>query len=293
MVGTAVARHAHRRPARSPAAGSWVQAAPAGDEPLAPNYLSRSPQLRAAATDGTRSRARWAPTRLLQALVAHAALEELGRAADNVIFQRLGRDVELVAAAKTLRTDEIYGVLPVTAPWAPVRERADRAPRRHGLDARQLANLVIPDVTGTLTVAEHVADLVESLPERPEVHTLATFLERSRNSLPGPPRRSSGSFRDSSTQHPTATMPGPPRSRYGASRRCVTREPVASTSEGTGGSRTCNRTPRRTASAMYAPSLPHAATAAILRSGHLSHRDSEHETLDIQLSSDRVHRRCP
>lgn len=39
---------------------------------------------------------------------------------------------------------------------------------------------------------------------------------------------------------------------------------------------------------VHAPSLAQAATAAVLRSGRLAHRDSEHEALDLDLRSDRV-----
>jgi hypothetical protein len=39
---------------------------------------------------------------------------------------------------------------------------------------------------------------------------------------------------------------------------------------------------------VHAPSLPQAATAAILRSGHLAHHDDEHDTLSIDLRSERV-----
>ena len=39
---------------------------------------------------------------------------------------------------------------------------------------------------------------------------------------------------------------------------------------------------------VHAPSIAHATTAAILRSGHLAHHDAEHVALNIDLSSDRV-----
>jgi hypothetical protein len=39
---------------------------------------------------------------------------------------------------------------------------------------------------------------------------------------------------------------------------------------------------------VHAPSLPQAATAAVLRSGHLAHNDAEHKSLDIDLRSARV-----
>jgi hypothetical protein len=39
---------------------------------------------------------------------------------------------------------------------------------------------------------------------------------------------------------------------------------------------------------IHAPSLGQAVTAAVLRSGHLAHHDTEHQALDVDLSSDRV-----
>jgi len=41
---------------------------------------------------------------------------------------------------------------------------------------------------------------------------------------------------------------------------------------------------------VHAPSLAQAATAAVLRSGHLAHHDAEHQALQIDLRSDRVRR---
>jgi hypothetical protein len=48
--------------------------------------------------------------------------------------------------------------------------------------------------------------------------------------------------------------------------------------------------PRQTPSAGYvhAPSLAHATTAAVLRSGYLTHRDGDRKPMEIDLSSDRV-----
>ena len=39
---------------------------------------------------------------------------------------------------------------------------------------------------------------------------------------------------------------------------------------------------------VHAPSLPQAATAAVLRSGHLAHHDAEHQALEIDLTAERV-----
>ena len=39
---------------------------------------------------------------------------------------------------------------------------------------------------------------------------------------------------------------------------------------------------------IHAPSLAHAATAAVLRSGHLAQHDAEHEALEVDLTAERV-----
>src|SRR5262249_41070852 len=48
--------------------------------------------------------------------------------------------------------------------------------------------------------------------------------------------------------------------------------------------------PQRTPSAGYvhAPSLQHATTAAVLRSGYLTHRDGSQPAMEVDLTSDRV-----
>jgi hypothetical protein len=40
---------------------------------------------------------------------------------------------------------------------------------------------------------------------------------------------------------------------------------------------------------IHTPSMAQATTAAVLRSGHLSHKDAEHDAFDINLTSERVH----
>ncbi|MEU1818816.1 hypothetical protein ABZ543_27045 [Streptomyces roseifaciens] len=273
----------------------WVQAGPLGDGPLNPNYLT-SVSAAARTRGGRRAlEAQENAETLLHTLVAHAALEELDRAASNLLLTRIGRSPALLAATRTLRTDEMYGVLPEAAAPQFTTERIES----RGVTVstpRQLANLVLPETTGTLTIAEHVADLVRltRLPERPEVHTLATILA-ALDELAGRPAveidRAFRGFLDTASHRYDAWATSLATRRLDEVRR------THSSGVHLGGFGWVEELRPDTApdslGYVHAPSVPHAATAAILRSGHLSHRDTEHETLDIRLSSDRVKRAMP
>ncbi|MGP4091953.1 hypothetical protein ACTWQJ_47430, partial [Streptomyces sp. KR55] len=274
----------------------WVQAGSLGDGPLEPNYLRSIAT--AARTRGGRDtlEAQEDADTLLQALVAHAAMEELDQAASNLLLTRLGRSPGLVAAAKALRTDEMYGVLAEAA--AMPRFETERIESRAVTVStpRQLANLVLPEVTGTFTIAEHVADLVRrvGLPEQPEVRTLGMFLAALDELATRPAAEIDRAFRgflDAASHRYDAWATSLATRRLDA-----VREAHAAGVHLGGFGWVEELRPDTTPDSLgyvHAPSLPHAATAAILRSGHLSHRDAEHETLDIQLSSDRVKRAIP
>jgi hypothetical protein len=270
----------------------WVQAGPPGQGPSAPNYLAELAAVARAPGGRDRLAAMTDADTLLQALVAHAAAEELDRAFADVVLEHLGRQPQIALSAKALRTQELYGV--IAAPSGPVpTERLER--RSVGVSTpRQMAHLVIPDVTGALTVDGFVTDLVVSQPERPEVRTLATFLA-ALDELAGRPAaeidRAFRGFLDATSHRLDAWATSLATRRLDAVRQD---RPAGVHLGGYGWVEDLR--PDRTPDSLgyvHAPSLPHAATAAILRSGHLSHRDAEHETLDIQLSSDRVQRALP
>jgi hypothetical protein len=274
----------------------WVQAGPLEEgRPLEPNYLqsvaatARSPAGRATLNDQVDA------DTLLRAFVAHAAVEELDRAASGLVLAHLGQEpIVARATAKALRTSESYGVL----------EEARRGRLEPGMERamvtvatpRQQANLVIPELTGGLTVAEHVAGLVavSAAPERPEVRTLASFLQALEELAARPAAEIDRGFRgflDAASHRLDAWATSLATRRLDAVRGD---RAVGVHLGGYGWVEDLH--PGRTPDSLgfvHAPSLAHAATAAILRSGHLSHRDEEHEALDIQLSSDRVQRAMP
>ena len=270
----------------------WVQATPLGEGPLSPNYLDEIAA--AARSPGGRDRLATmtdADT-LLEALVAHAAAEELDRAFMNTVLEHLGRPPETAVAARALRTQEMYGVLAAPPPPVPI-ERLERRSVTVSTP-KQAAHLVIPDLTGARTVSGFVADLVGSQPERPEVRTLATFLA-ALDELAGRPAaeidRAFRGFLDA-TSHRFDTW----ATSLATRRLHAIRDDRPNGVHLGGYGWVEDLRPDRTPDSLgyvHAPSLPHAATAAILRSGHLSHRDAEHETLDLQLTSDRVQRALP
>jgi hypothetical protein len=271
----------------------WVQAGTLEEGvALSPNYLAEIAAM--ARTPGGRDRlaAMTDASTLLQALAAHAAAEELDRAFSRIVVEHLGRTPELAVAARALRTDETYGV--VAAPRAPAPiERVER--RTVSITTpKQVANVVIPALSGTRTVGDFVIDLVKSRPERPEVRTLATFLAALDELAARPAAEIDRALRgllDTTSHRLDAWVTSLALRRLDAVRE---RRPVGVHLGGYGWVESLG--PDRTPDSLgyvHAPSLPHAATAAILRSGHLSHRDAEHEALDIQLSSDRVQRALP
>lgn len=270
----------------------WVQADPLGEGPPSPNYLETIAAA-ARSEDGRDRLAAMADAdTLLEALVAHAAAEELDRAFMNTVLEHLGRQGELSVAAKVLRTQEMYGVLPEPLPTA-APERVER--RSVTLSTpKQAAHLVIPEVTGAITVADFVTDLVASHPERPEVRTLATFLTALDELATRPAAEIDRAFRGllDATSHRLDAW----ATSLATRRLDAIREDEATGVHLGGYGWVEDLRPADAPESLgyvHAPSLAHAATAAILRSGHLSHRDAEHETLDLQLTSDRVQRAMP
>jgi hypothetical protein len=271
----------------------WVQQGEIGEAaPLAPNYLAEIAA--AARTPAGRDRlaAMTDATTLLQALAAHAAAEELDRAFSRVIVDFLGRTPELAVAAKVLRTDETYGV--VTR--APVREPIERLERRTVTVStpKQAAHVVVPGLTGARPVGEFVLELVRTQPERPEVRTLATFLAALDVLATRPAAELDRALRgllDATSHRLDAWLTSLATRRLAAVRR---QRPTGIHLGAYGWVE--NLRPDRLPDSLgyvHTPSLPHAATAAILRSGNLSHRGADYEALDIQLSSDRVQRALP
>jgi hypothetical protein len=265
----------------------WVQPEP-NAAPLEPNYLATiAAHLRA---QGGRARlvALQDATNLLQAFAAHAAVEELDATITEVLHPHLEAVTRLPAtkASRVLRTTESIGIV---AEERPRRGEGDRD-RILVSTPTQQAELVLPQMTGSASIADHILDQVAGrIPPFPPVRTLQQFVDSLDRLATRPALEIDRAFRGylDATSH-----------RLDAWYTALATERLAILrSDGRAGIHIGGvgwveglRPGRQPTSLGYvhAPSIPHAATAAILRSGNLNHRDPTHHTLDIQLTSERV-----
>jgi hypothetical protein len=237
-----------------------------------------------ARTSGTYDaiKARENASTLLEALVAHATARELHRADMRTID---GHRVAagLIAALPdvgVMRSAELVGIEAVARPAAGV---AVTAPS-------EASRLVIPGVTGQQTVRQFVTAAVrKGATVPPDYRTLddmlaslewlasrpAEQLDRAlRGLLDVYAYRLDAWYTSLATRRLAALRAAAPTGVHlGAYGWLDDLHPrAAATSQGF----------------VHAPSLPQAATAAVLRSGHLAHDDAEHSTLRLDLRSARV-----
>lgn len=272
----------------------WVQAeldAAAARTSLSPNYLAAIAALARQRTGRETLNSQVNGGSLLEVFAAHAALLELDLAASKLVGIFIGAQDIATRLTKSLRTSDLYGV--VAEPADTVTPRLDQ-PGVTVTTPLQQANLVIQSVTGTLTVSEHVSDLLVRLPERPEVHQLADFVDAMEQLATRPASEVERAFRGfmDATSHRLDAWITSIATRRLASLRA--RKKTGIHIGGYGWVENLRPSPDPDSLGyVHAPSLQHAAAAAILRSGHLSHHGDDHEALDIQLTSDRVQRAIP
>ena len=257
----------------------WVQATPAGGEELAPNYLrsiaasARTPEGRAVIEDEQDA------DTLLHAMVAHAAVEELSRAGSLAVQAHLGSAADLVAAVKSIRTAEMYGVEVGTASGGVRPERLERRSVTVSTP-RQVASLVLPALTGTQPWPSSWPSWSRISPDRAEVAHAERLPDSARRA-----RRAAGEKRSTTPSGVCSThfaplrrlgdLPGDPSPRD---------HPPVPADRGPPGrlrlGRGASSRPAAGQPRLRARAVPDAGgAAAILRSGHLSHRDDEHEAL--------------
>jgi hypothetical protein len=256
----------------------------AAGAPLSENYLQQI--VDAARTSGNYDafKPHEAGTSVLQAMVGNSVSRELHRA-DMVTINRYLVKQQTLTALPTL------GVLKIAAPAA----GALAAPATSGTaaqltNASQAARLVISPVTGTNTVRQFVTTNIGKGVKVPtDFHTLddmlksveflgkqpADQLERClRDVLDGFSFRLDAWITSMASRRLAASRAANPTGAYvGAFGWIDDLKPAAApTSLGY----------------IHTPSLAHAATAAVLRSGHLAHNDAQHQAFDVNLRSDRV-----
>jgi hypothetical protein len=272
------------RPLRVP----WVQQGEPGDAPLAPNYLSEIAGIMRSNGGRALLNARDNAAALLQSLTANAALNEFDLAAARVVAAhqvRVGALASAPARASFRAPEAVRMLGPTAAPATP----GVAGPVSVDTPG-ELSDLVLPATTGTLTLAAWIAARVRAPGNAPvQLRDLTDFLS-SLDALAGRPAneidRALRGVLDACSHRLDAWLTSLATARLAALREA---SPLGVHVGGYGwveGLRP--EAAPESLGYVHAPSLEQASAAAILRSGHLAHRDSEHQTMNIDLRSDRV-----
>ena len=218
---------------------------------------------------------------LLESLVAHSAERELHAAATRLVDRyRLSEGlIATVPARGLMPTAELLGI------ETPAPAEGEIVVRTPG----EFSRLVVPRLTGARTLREYLVDRLGERQPDPEVGRLREFLA----SLDALATRAVGELEVS-----LRTVLDACSHRLDAwytslaTRRLLQQRAAAPTGVHLGGFGWLDDLrPEQAPDSLgyvHAPSLDHAATAAVLRSGHLAHRDAAHEALEVALTSERV-----
>lgn len=254
--------------------------------PLSRNYLQELVELARDSGDFNAIKAREDADTLLESLAAYAIARELHRADIATIddFRVQSGQTAERAARGALTSAEFVGIETATAATS-----AD-AVQLH--TPAQAARLVIPALTGQQTVRQFVsAAIARGTPPTNNVRVLADTLaaaeflgtcsvdelERAlRGMLDAYAYRLDAWITSLASRRLAGWRQARPDGVYiGGYGWLDDLRPDTSTSPTSQGF-------------VHAPSLPQAVTAAVLRSGHLAHHDTEHSALNLDLSSVRV-----
>lgn len=282
---TGFAAHPQARPLRVPLVDA-PGTAPAAR--LSRNYLSEIATLARSSGSWDAIKERENAKTLLEALAAHAVARELHRAD----MRTLQRQQLTAGAIRTLPTvglmaaSEYVGIESVTRPAAGAGALITTP--------AEAARSVIAAVTGTRTVRQFVtaavARGVRPAPDYAVLGDMLTSLEFLATRSVGELDRALRGWLDVCAWRLDAWFTSLAQRRLTAMRAA---QPSGVHLGGYGwlDDLRPDASPQDTTQGyVHAPSLAQAATAAVLRSGHLAHRDAEHQALQIDLRSDRVRR---
>jgi hypothetical protein len=247
---------------------------------LSTNYLQSIADLARTSGAFDAIKSRESATTLLEALTANSAARELHRADMTTINKYL-------LASKSISAMPALGVLRVDPSAAP-------PPVAFGnvvlSNASQASRLMIASVTGTKTVRQFVTAGIGRGAKVPvDYHTLddmlksvewlalqpADQIERClRDVLDGFSFRLDAWITSMALRRLAASRVKTPTGAYIGAFGWIDDLHPASVPTSLG--------------YIHTPSLAHAATAAVLRSGHLAHNDAQHQAFDVNLRSDRV-----
>jgi len=264
----------------------WVQPGelPPGTA-LARNYVAEIAGLARAGAAGrdelnARSRSTYS---LLEMLLALAALTETDVSGSRTIHDHLSAigAVDAALGRSSLRVASTLGIY-TTPDESAAAQVTIQTPE-------QQAKLILPAVTGQETLLDWVIKQVIIAPETPSVRNLATFLASLDALATCPADQIDRAFRavlDCYSHRLDAWITSLALRRLEAARQ---QRPATLHIGGYGWVENLRPdTQPDSLGYVHAPSLMHASAAALLRSGHLSHRNAEGAALDIDLSSARV-----
>jgi hypothetical protein len=252
--------------------------------PLATNYIKQIAALTRAPASYDALIAREDASTILEALLAHAAERELHSATMRRVegFRLQQGAISALPSIMSMRTPEMVAVEATAAPTTANTVAIDTP--------GDAARLVIPALSGTKTVRDDIAAaLSRNDVLGGQLKTTAQFLsaldwlgDRPQSLLD----KACRGVLDACSFRLDAWLTSL------ASRRLADIRAIRPTGTHVGGYGWLDdlKPSARPDSLGYvhAPSIAHATTAAILRSGHLAHHDAEHVALNIDLSSDRV-----
>lgn len=257
--------------------------------PLQPNYLADM-ALEAGKTDGRAAlAARGNAGTLLETLASHAALYELDRAAAGVVHkERAEREGIAIPARLALRIDEMVAVAPPKIEGGrghPVRQVVLQSPA-------DMERMVLSERTGTKTVVNYVIGQMFDLQgrDREDVARYQSVID-SLNYLATRPateldRVTRGTL-DAYSYRLDAWISSLANRRLASWRGKPTSKGLHIGGYGWVENLKPDRRPD-SEGYIHAPSLQQAQAAAVLRAGHLAHRDAAGAALAIDLSSRRV-----
>ena len=267
---------------------TWVQKGTLGDASLEPNYLTEIAQITRSNGGRALLNERDNADALLQALTANAALNEFDVAAARVVN---AHQVQIGAGPRasarvSFRAPESVRIAGPTPPPATPGVAGPVS-----VDTpRELSTLVLPAMTGKASVATWIATRIRATETPPvSLKELAGFLASLDELATRPAGEIDRALRgvlDAYSHRLDAWLTSLATARLAAMR---TQRPLGIHVGGYGWVEGLHPDiAPDSLGYVHAPSLAQASAAAILRSGHLAHRDSEHQTMNIDLRSDRV-----
>lgn len=232
---------------------------------------------------------------VLEALLIHAAQQELERASVGLVIAEQALDISLSEALilAELRLDD-PALPPLPAPLAPlgalrVEQLADGS-RRLAMTPRNLAQARLPLITGAASVSDHLLlahpNILGKMPYAAQFNAFRDALRQLRGQPSVLLHNAAADMLDAVSHRFDAWATSLASRRLASQRKARPNGLHIGAYAWVEGLRPRSTSPVKTY--IHAPSIPHATTAAILRSAHLARSDQDAKGLAVDLSAARV-----